>query len=426
MKAALIAGSTAMALMLSGCGLGSGQVADADLNGQIEGTITFQTMQLSPTFDDYINGLIKRFEAEHPNTTVKWTDIPSDQTARKVSADAAAGSLPDVMDLDSATLAPLGRDGRVVDMADAAGGLKEDYVASAWNSFDYGDVSVAALPWYVNSPVLLANSALVTKAGSPATPTTYSELLDVSAKIAKESGKAGFQPESVRFPDYLLSVGVPLVNEDSTKARVNTAEAHKFVQKLADLYASGGIPADSVTAAPRAEIDTFSQGATVYLETGASRLKILKENAPAVYDAIAVEEPMGAADGKTWVVAHGLAVPKSSKNAATALAFAKFVTNAQNQLALAQQSAVFPSAVKALNDPFFTAKPTDAPTEARKMVAKILFDGRTTPKPPAVDAEYATTLWASLQSAITGEVPVADALAAAETRLTEMLQKRSK
>lgn len=412
------------ALALSGCGLGASPEADTDTSGDIEGTIRFQTMQLSPTFDDYINGVIADFEKEYPGTKVDWVDVPSDQAARKVSADSAAGELADVLDLDAATLAPLGRDGRVLDMAEHAADLEDSYVESAWQSFDYGKTRVAALPWYLNSPVLLSNQTLLDSAGDPATPTSYLELLDVSQEIAESTGKAGFQPTSIGFPNYLLSIGVPLVNGDSTEAVVNTPEAVEFVEKLAELYKSGGIPKDSITAAQRSEIDTFGQGDTAYLETGPSRLKIISENAPQVFEQISIDKPLGAADSTTWIVAHGLAVPKTSKNPATALAFAKYLTSAEAQLSLAEQSSVFPSAVDALEDEFFSAEPTDLATEARGIVASSLFDGGTMPKPPAVDAEFATLLWSSVQTAITGETPAADALEAAEAQLTDLLKSR--
>lgn len=413
------------AIVLSGCGLGAGPDADADTSGEIEGTIRFQTTQLSPTFDDYINGVIADFEEKYPGTEVEWIDIPSDQAARKVSADSAAGELPDVMDLDTATLAPLGRDGRVLDMADHAADLEDIYVPSAWQSFDYGETEVAALPWYLNSPVLMSNESLLAEAGEPATPGSYLELLDVSQQIAESTGKAGFQPTSIGFPNYMLSIGVPLVNEDSTEAVVDTPEAVAFIEKLAELYQSGGIPADSITAAQRSEIDTFGQGDTAYLETGPSRLTILSENAPQVFEQIKLDQPLGAADSTTWIVAHGLAVAKTSANPATALAFAEYMTSSDVQLALAEQSSVFPSAAAALEDEFFSAEPVDLYTEARGIVATSLFDGSTMPKPPAVDAEFATMLWSSVQTAITGETPAQEALTAAEVQLTELLTSRA-
>ncbi len=34
------------------------------------------TLTLSPTFDDYISGVIEAFEAEHEGVTVNWVDLP--------------------------------------------------------------------------------------------------------------------------------------------------------------------------------------------------------------------------------------------------------------------------------------------------------------------------------------------------------------
>lgn len=422
--AALAAGTV---LLITGCGLGSGASTEpVDVGGKIEGTVEFQTMQLSPTFDDYLNATIDAFEAAHPGTTVKWTDIPSNAAARKVSADAIAGTLPDVMDLDTGTLAPLGRKNLVVDMAESAGDVKDSYVATAWQSFAFSGTGAAALPWYLNTPVLISNKAVLGKAGlgSSPDPSGYDELLTRSAQIAKSAGVAGYQPTETGIANALLTVGVPLVDENATKAVVNTPEAVAFVGKLAGLYKSGGIPKDSVSAKERSEIETFSEGKTAYLESGGSRLKIIKENSPAVFGSVAVGKPLGDATKRTWLVAHGLAVPKSSDNLPAAVAFAKFLTSAENQLALAKVSSVFPSTTASLSDPFFSAGDADLTAAARRIAATSLRDGRTTVKPPAVDAEYGATLWSAIQPAILGKVSPAAALGDAETKLTKILQER--
>lgn len=425
----LVAGACMVAA--AGCGLGDGGSSDAavDVSGQVTGTITFQTMQLSPTFDGYLKGVIAEFEKQHPGTKVTWNDIPSNAAARKTNADAVANALPDVMDLDTGTLAPLARKGLVVDMAAAAPELKGGFIESAWKSLTFGSTSVAALPWYLNTPVLIKNSALLATAGLTATPdpTSWPELVEAAAKVAAATGKAGFQPTQVGFPNYLLSLGVPLVNDTATEAAVNTPEAVAFVESLARLQKSGGIPADTVSAQQRGEIETFQQGATAYLETGGSRLKIIQQNAPAVFSQIALGKPLGVAGKGTWVVAHGVAVPNTSKNAATAVAFAKFLTSPATQLALAKVSSVFPSTTSSLDDPYFTAapaQPNDLVAQARSLGAASLRSGHTVVMPPAVDAEFSTALWSAVQPAILGEVPAAKALADAQTKLTTILKSR--
>ncbi|TDD45307.1 extracellular solute-binding protein [Kribbella antibiotica] len=413
------------ALLLSGCGLGGSTQPEADTSGAVLGTITFQTIQLSPTFDDYLHGVIAAFEKAHPGTKVEWTDIPSDAAARKVSADSVTGKLPDVMDLDAATLAPLGRRELVVDMGTAAKDVKDTYVPSAWNSFAYSGNAIAALPWYLNTPVLIANQGLLTKAGIEKQPANYDELIAQSKQLAEKAKVAGFQPTEAGFPSSLLTIGVPLVNDDSSEAKVNTPEAQKFVAALAELYKAGGIPQDSVSAKERSEIETFSDAKTAYLEAGGSRLKIVKQNSPALYGEVAIGKPLGDATKRTWVVAHGLAVPTKSANPATALAFAKFLSSAENQLALGKQSSVFPSTLASLNDAFFTSgDDKDLTVAARKIAAASLHDGKTIVKPAAVDSEYAKTLWSAVQPAIIGKADPAAALGEAESKLTKILKDR--
>jgi multiple sugar transport system substrate-binding protein len=219
---------------------------------------------------------------------------------------------------------------------------------------------------------------------------------------------------------------VPLVDKDATKAVVNTPAAVAFLTKLAAVYQAGGIPPDSVTAKQRSEIETFSDGKAAYLESGASRLKIIKQNSPTVYAQLGVGTPLGNATSRTWVVAHGLAVPTTSKNAATALAFAKFLTAADQQLAFARQSSIFPSTTASLNDPFFAATGGDLPTAARAIGAASLREGRTLAVPSAVDSEYQTALWSAVQPAILGKVTPETALRNAETALTKILRGRQR
>ena len=57
-------------------------------------TIEFWTLQLSPTFDDYINGLVRSYEAAHPGVTVRWVDVPYEGITQKFLNAIAAGQAP--------------------------------------------------------------------------------------------------------------------------------------------------------------------------------------------------------------------------------------------------------------------------------------------------------------------------------------------
>src|SRR5690606_26907462 len=84
---------------LAGCG---GKDQSADGNGPIE--ISFLTQQLSPTFTEYIEGLVAEFEASHPGVKVKWLDYPYDGYETKIITSYMANQSPDVINLGSESI----------------------------------------------------------------------------------------------------------------------------------------------------------------------------------------------------------------------------------------------------------------------------------------------------------------------------------
>lgn len=423
-----IGAAAAALLVLGACGLGDpGDEVDQDAieDAEIEGQITFQTMQLSPTFDDLINGYIEDFEDEYPEVTVEWVDVPSEGTAQKLNADAASDNLPDVLDLDIAHMVPLAREGRLLDIASVVPEAQEDYLASAWETFDIGGEGIAALPWYLNTPVLVVNEQITGEAGIDEHPQTWEDLLDVSAQIGASTDQAGFQLNSTTFEDILLATGTPIVNEDGTEAVLNTAEAEDAVERLHGLYQDGGIPADSITAQDRSEIEAFQEGELAYLPAGPNRLSIIEENAPDLVDDLTVTTPVTNAEGEAWIVSHGLAVPTTSENPATAVEFARFVSNPENQLALSGESVVFPSTPEALEDPFFTESDGGLEDEGRVIAAQNLIDENVEPESEVLDQEIDEELWSQMQLALMGDEDIATALERAEEELNTILQGRT-
>src|SRR5690625_3088623 len=98
----LIAIALTFALIMSACG-GDDNNNNANDNGndndnasgELSGEITFNTMELSPTFDDYLNGLIDEFEEMHPDVTVNWDDGPAGQIEQKTLIRGSGGDIPD-------------------------------------------------------------------------------------------------------------------------------------------------------------------------------------------------------------------------------------------------------------------------------------------------------------------------------------------
>src|SRR5699024_3987382 len=83
-------------LLLSACG-DSSENADGGENIELE----FWTMQLEPTFTEYLEDLIDAYEEENPNVTIDWLDVPADDLEQKVLSDVSADNAPDVVNLNT-------------------------------------------------------------------------------------------------------------------------------------------------------------------------------------------------------------------------------------------------------------------------------------------------------------------------------------
>ncbi|NEC73006.1 extracellular solute-binding protein, partial [Streptomyces rochei] len=161
-----VAAVAALLLPLSACGSGGGGGGSTDASGKVEGNITFQTWNLRANFKDYFEGLIAEFEKKYPGTDVKWVDQPGEGYADKISADAAGGTLPDVVNVSPDLVAPLAEAGLALDLDKAAGQYAKEYLDGAWASHRIpGTEGTYAFPWYLNTGPLFYNKTLFEKAG---------------------------------------------------------------------------------------------------------------------------------------------------------------------------------------------------------------------------------------------------------------------
>ena len=106
----------------------------------------------------------------------------------------------------------------------------------------------------------------------------------------------------------------------------------------------------------------------------------------------------------------GLRVPKSSDNQATALKFAEYMTNAENQLEFSKIVTIFPSVREALEDPYFTDD-SDGTVEskARRISAEQLENARNL-LPVQYDDRVKSAVIGKVQLAMQGELSAQEAL----------------
>lgn len=359
--------------ILAACG-SSGTKQVEDTPGPV--TINFWTISLSPTFDDYVNARIKKFEDANPDITIKWTDLPYGSMENKLLSSIAGNQSPDVVNLNTAMALKLADKNALVDLnKEATEEQLSIYFESLLHSARIGD-SIYAFPWYYGLGVLSLNKEIYEAAGLDPNqpPSTWEEMKEHAVIIKEKTGKYGFVP-IYNPPIDLFLRGVPIINEDKTQIIVNTPEALEWAKWNKDLYDSGVVPKESITADAGYATDKYQGGQIASFITGSQFLNRIKNNAKEVYDKTVVAPiPTVSKDGKVHGGLMNVVVPTMSKHHEEAILFAHFITNDESQLEFAKVVNILPSTKEAAKDPFFTEGDSNEPEDVARRITATQTD----------------------------------------------------
>lgn len=320
--------------------------------GSVQATeITFWTLSLSPTFDDYINGVIADFEAQNPGVKVIWEDIPHAVTEQRTLTAAAANQLPDVINLNTNFLKKLGALGALVDMDTAAADVKDLYFEGIWKAGEVNGVAYA-LPWYITNSLMIYNEDLLAQAGFDGPPTSIEESWEMSRVLKEKLGVYGNIVTSIHL--QLPKDGVHLVSPDGKSAAINTPKALEIFQNYKKYYDEGLIP-DELLLGQGKGIEWYAQERIAWFVTGPQLFRQVLDMAPDVYHKSSAAFDVLGSEEVVNVAVMNIAVASTSTKQDVAVEFAKFITNAENQLAFSKLTAILPSVIEAANDEYFTS-----------------------------------------------------------------------
>ncbi|ASA26148.1 sugar ABC transporter substrate-binding protein [Paenibacillus donghaensis] len=328
-------------------------------------SLEFWTIALQPTFNDYFNDLIAKYESSHPGVTVEWKDYPYDAISQRLLTSTASGKSPDVVNLNTEFASQLGSKGALLDLSEHLSDEEaKSYFEGIYNSTVF-DGKAYALPWYTGTEVLFMNKKLVEEAGlDPANPPqTREELVEWARQVHEKTGAAGYAQQLVSklFPID----GISILNEDKTAAAFNTPEAEAMISQLRDLMEEGVVLKEDADFSK--QIQYFSGEQVAFQLAGPTFINFIKTSAPDVYkNTIAVPLPTGKANLRLSN-SMDLVVPQKSKNPEQAVEFAAYITNAENQTAFSKVANTLPSSKASIDDPFFTE--SDGSLEAEAKVA---------------------------------------------------------
>ncbi|MBA8991396.1 ABC transporter substrate-binding protein [Curtobacterium pusillum] len=415
---ALLATAAATALVLTGCSGGSSGSSGAG-GGDISGTITLQTWALTPTYTDYLNGVIKDFEKAHPDAKVKLQDQPGDGYADKVLSQASSNTLPDVINLPPDIALPLAKRGYLQDVSKDDSKLASTYVSGALDSYEYkGLDGTYGYPWYLNTDVDYWNSDMFAKCGLDAdNPPKTTDDLFTQAKTMHDNCPTDYlMSRKPGLGDFTLA-GVKVLNSDGTKFTfADSSKAADLIDRYKTAYQDGYMPSNVLNSDYLGNSTLFTQAKVAWTTGGATSLADFEKNNPSLKGKVTVSPALDTPP----LYVQGLSVSSKSKHLATAEAFAKFMTNAKNQEAFAHLVNIFPSTTSSQSDPYFSKDDGTVNGKARVLANEALKKAKVL-NPVEANSAMTDFLDQQIALAMKGQVTPEKALQTAQTKMNSLL-----
>ena len=379
--------------------------------------IEFWTIQLQPQFTNYFNQLIADFEADNPDLSVRWVDLPWSEIESKIESAIVTETLPDIVNLNSSFTHLLTRPNAWLNLDTIlSDSVRNEYLPNLWQCSQINGKSLG-IPWYGTMNITIYNSELFKEAELEEPPTNYTELAKVARQIKEKTDKyaffVSFSPQGGNeVLESFGKMGVELINVDG-KAAFNTPLGEAVFKYWVDLYREDLLPEEVLTEGIQAGEDLYQAGETAMVFSGPEFITAISENIPEIGK---VSFPTSQITGKTdkkGIVLMNFAISSKTKLPDGALKFVLFITNYQNQMAFAQETNVLPSTTKTLENSYFQNISSDASTQDRGRVisanqilaAEILL-------PPIKNLDkLKQIIYQSLQEAMLAEKTIEQAIA---------------
>lgn len=393
-------------------------------SGKVEGTITFQTWSLkNDKFTPYFQAAIKSFEKKYPKVTVKWVDQPANNYEDKVLQQAESGDLPDVVNLPPEMAYALAKSKQLADLSKVDSSALGDYVKGGVGAYTYDGMSGSyGLPWYLGTELNYWNVDLLKKAGISEPPKTFDEMAADAKTLVQKTGVPMIS--SIPGPAYLLSVAgddPSIVKGD--KCVIDTPGTEKLVQTYADLNKAGAVSAAALAggATSNTNVNDFYTGKVAWTTATPNYPSNVQLNAPTILPSITSTDDFGTPP----LFVQGISVSAHSKQTTTAVTFANYITNNENQIAFVKLAAGFYPGTKAANanPSSFAAKTDNEQLNASMKLGAAEMDKAKALAAPTWTTNMNTYAVQQLLLAVEGKSTPKQALQASATYCEQNLQK---
>jgi multiple sugar transport system substrate-binding protein len=408
----VMTGAVAVALVASACGGGSDNKAGGSSAGtDARGPITYVQGKDN---SNLVAPQAERWNAKHPNekvTVKEQSDQADQQHDDLVQHFQAKDPSYDVVSVDVVWTAEFAAKGWLTPLKDktalpTTGFLEPTIKAATYNKTLY------AAPTSSDGAMLYYRSDLV-----KTPPKTIDEMWGMCS-IAKQNGMDCFAGQFAKYEggtcnatEWMNAYGAKVV-DDAGKPTVDSPEAAKGLQELADHYKNGDIPKQAITYQEEQSRASFQNGKLLFLR-----------NWPYVYNLASTDKsskvigkfavaplPGVSGPGTSTLGGHMAAISAYSKYKATALDFLKFLTSPEEQKTNMEKGSLAPVLESIYADPALVAKYPYLPVLKESITNAV--SRPVTPFYPAVSQAIQENFFAAIQGQKTPQAAVKDMQAA--------------
>lgn len=386
-------------LALTGCSSGGSGGADSGDST----TIVFQN-QFSDAESAEITKLIRQYENDHPNVTIKLVRDNDASYYDKLVTQITAGKGPDIVRLEPPKVASYIVNGWLEPLDDVVTDqAKADYFPNTIDAASRDGV-VYAVPQDVSTLALYYRKDLFQAAGITAAPTTWAELVR-DAKILTKDKTYGIGLfggwGAYEFYPWLWQAGAEVLNADGTRATFNSADGVRALQLWTDLQKSA-MPPGMATATEDDVRGPFENGTLAMFTSGPYMVSTLNNDKVPPSDWGVAPLP---ADKVSASVLGGmdLALLKNSKVKDAAKEFLTWFMSDEIQTTWAKDLGYIPVKQSMYDSPDFA---NDATTQTFK---QIVADSKSRPT-IALAADVDEALGNAVQAALSGSATPRQAL----------------
>ena len=375
--------------------------------------------QFWPT--EVIDPLLRKFEQEHPGTTVRMEQLTWQSGLEKITAAMASGNVPDLCELGSTWMPRMLHADALSDWSAGVADLKPQL--RGWEICSIGDATYG-VPWVLGTRALFYNKTLFAQAGLDSTkpPETWEELLAAADRINRLGGGIrGFGAQAgeryvlfKKFMPFAWGNGGTILSDDLTRSTFDSRENSEALAFYLQLAKAGVLDRQDV-------LDReFKEGHLGLSISGAWLFKSIPKDAPALRYGVALVPAPDRDRGTHASFAGGemLVSFKGSKRKQAALELARFLVRPENALALAQAAkSVQPATLGADTAAYYREHPDE------QLMIRQFATAYPTPNHPAW-VEMEAVIEDEVEQALYGKKTAAQAVADASVKLDELVGKK--